>query len=86
MHTVENERKFRIVVHRSYPQGTPARLVGESSVIREYEDSLDNPGSSCLWVGDRHHLNREEVVELIQRLQYWLDNKRLPLIGSEVKA
>lgn len=54
------------------------RLIQESSAVGEYYDSFDNPGSSFLWVGI-HHLSREDIKELIDRLQYWLDNKQLEL-------
>ena len=53
------------------------RLIEESSAIGGYRDSLDKPGSSYLWVGEDHHLNRKEVSGLIKRLQFWVDNKRL---------
>jgi hypothetical protein len=56
------------------------RLIQESSAIGDYEDSFDCPGSSYLWVGDDHHLDREEVAELIENMQHWLDNGRLPLV------
>jgi len=52
-------------------------LIQESSAIGDYEDAFDKPGSSFLWVGRYHHLNRMEVAELIERMQHWLDTGRL---------
>jgi hypothetical protein len=53
------------------------RLISESSAIGDYRDSLRCPGSSFQWVGENHHLNREEVKELVGRMQEWLKKKRL---------
>ena len=52
-------------------------LALESSAVGDYDDSVDRPGSSFLWFGDHHHLNREEVSELVGFLQHWLDTGRL---------
>lgn len=46
-------------------------------MIGDYPDSFDIPGSSYLHISNTHHLNREEVRELIMNMQFWLDNKRL---------
>jgi len=75
----KTERGFVIVTHPAYgdEDGAPERLIQESSAIGDDEDSFDNPGSSYLWVGENHHLNREEVRELISRLEHWLNAKRL---------
>lgn len=83
MQTVASDRGFLYINYPSYPAedcggGEERRLVSESSAIGDYEDSWDNPGSSFLWVGDNHHLNREEVAELVAAMQHWLDNGRLP--------
>ncbi len=48
------------------------RLAAQSSAIGDYEDSFERPGSSFLWIGDYHHLNREEVQQLVNHLQSWL--------------
>jgi hypothetical protein len=79
MKTITTERGFRIIEH--WERG----LVQESSSIGPYEDSMDNPGSSFLWVGEEqsYHLDREEVLKLINCLQYWLDNKRLPVLVND---
>lgn len=81
METIKTDRGFRLVTHEKYQNepGEHTRLIQESSAIGPYVNSIDCPGSSFLWVGKHHHLNREEVKELIQRMQYWLDTKRLAL-------
>jgi hypothetical protein len=66
-------RGFHIVLHEKYPPGEEIRLIQESSAIDfNYENGLSHPGSSYLWVGDNHHLNREEVKELIKHMKRWL--------------
>jgi hypothetical protein len=76
---VTTERGFQIVTHEIYVADPPedGRLVQASSAIGDYEDSFDRPGSSFLWVGRDHHLNREEVAELVARLSHWLSTGRL---------
>jgi len=79
MEGVKTGRGFVVVEHEKY-QNTPGemtRLIQESSAVGDYDDSLDNPGSSFLWVGQDHHLDREEVQELIERMQHWLKTGRL---------
>jgi hypothetical protein len=58
-------------------QGVYTRIVQESSALGDYEDSLSKPGSSFLWVGNDHHLNREEVKDLVGILNHWLDHGKL---------
>ena len=73
-------RGFVCVTHRCYPpkeQEEDALLIQESSVVGEYDDALEKPGSSSLWVGEHHHLNREEVAELVIRMNHWLKVGRL---------
>ena len=78
MKSEKTSRGFVRVLHPKYTDSTvQQRLIQESSAVGDYEDSWDSPGSSSLWVGDHLHLNREEVIELIQRMQYWVDTKRL---------
>jgi hypothetical protein len=81
MKTEKSDRGFIFVKHPEYPltMGDGTRLLSESSAIGDYEDALDNPGSSALWVGQFHHLSREEIADLIRRMQHWLDHKHLPL-------
>lgn len=58
--------------------GSPERLVQQSSMIDfEVEGGLEKPGSSYLWIGAEHHLNRAEVAELVTHLQAWLATGRL---------
>lgn len=77
-------RGFEIVLHAKYPPepGDPIRLVQASSAIGDYEDSLEHPGSSFLWVGQDHHLNREEVAELVARMQTWLETGSLAIYSD----
>lgn len=48
------------------------RLVQQSSAIGPYDDSASRPGTSYLWLDENHHLNREEVAELIEHLSAWV--------------
>jgi len=79
MKTIKTPRGFIRIAHPIYTakEGTEGILIQESSAVGDYEDAISNPGSSYLWVDGDYHLNREEVKELIDHLQYWLDNKRL---------
>jgi hypothetical protein len=79
MKTEKTERGFVVVMHEKYQnkQGEMTRLIQESSAIGDYEESFDRPGSSYLWVGQDHHLNRDEVAELIIRMQHWLETGKL---------
>ena len=67
-----SERGFPYLHHPPYIDGSDA-IIRQSSVVGSYSDSLDRPGTSCLWIGSEHHLNREEVAALIGHLQSWLD-------------
>jgi hypothetical protein len=79
MQVEKTERGFEVLKHEIYPPepGKVGRIVQQSSVIGDYPDSFEQPGSSYLWVGDRHHLNREEVRQLITHLENWLATGRL---------
>ena len=68
-----NQRGFQVLVAESYPERLPTRLVGQSSVVGDYDDALERPGSSAIWVGDEHHLSREQVMQLIDHLQCWVE-------------
>ena len=74
MNLTKTQRGFGLLLHprRNEPEGGEIRLLQESSVIGDYPDSFDKTGSSCLWVGADHELNREEVTELVEHLQRWL--------------
>jgi len=76
MKVTKNRRGFDIIERDNYAEEGKSRLVQESSAVGDYDDSFDNPGSSFLWVGD-HHLNREEVTDLISFLQQWADTGHL---------
>lgn len=73
------KRGFQVIRHPGYTQYDPRErcIVQTSSQIGDYEDSAAKPGSSYLWVGDIHHLNREQVAELVGYLQHWLAGGRL---------
>lgn len=78
MEASKSNRGFVFVMHPAYPpEHESKRLISESSAIGDYADSFDNPGSSYLWIGDNHHLNREEVTELAARMNHWVETGRL---------
>ena len=78
MREFTSDRGFYFLLEPNYTEPhAETRLVSESSAIGDYEDSLDKPGSSFLWVGANHHLNREQVAELAAYLQNWLKTGRL---------
>jgi hypothetical protein len=72
-------RGFSIIKHEKYVEkiSEMTRLVQESSAIGDYDNSFDMPGSSYLWVGQDHHLNREEVAKLIGFMSGWLKTGKL---------
>jgi hypothetical protein len=74
-----NERGFPVLHHPPYPpEATVAdRLVQQSSIVGDYPDAMERPGTSALWIGSHHHLNREEVAQLVTHLQRWLDTGAL---------
>ena len=77
MKAIKTDRGFIRVEHKSYVGRLPMRLIQESSAMGPHEFNVNNPGSSYLWVGENHHLNREEIAEMIERMQYWLNTGRL---------
>ena len=75
MQITESKRGFQEIRHKIYPAGTENlddRIVCESSAIGSYKNSFDKPGSSYLWIGQNHFLNREEVKQLVDYLNQWL--------------
>ena len=56
-------------------------VICESSHIGDYDDAMDNPGSSGLWfpssTDGRALLEREAVEALRDALTLWLESKRL---------
>lgn len=85
MKVVTTHRGFHVLEHPKYPPpDTPTeqvffRLAQESSIIGDYPDACDRPGSSALWIGLSHHLNREEVRDLVAHLNHWLTTGTLDL-------
>ena len=78
MKVSKTESGFGIVEHEKYTNDKEqTRLIQASSAIGDYDDSCDNPGSSYLWVGKDHHLNREEIQQLTNILQIWLMTGKL---------
>ena len=79
MKLVKSGRGFQILEHTTYANEPipDARLIQQSSAIGDYEDSFDKPGSSYLWIGKDHHLNREEVKQLVSHMEYWLKHGNL---------
>lgn len=81
MQIARSERGFEFLEHEVYPGVDPAepleRLASQSSAIGDYPDSHERPGSSYLWIGDNHHLDREEVAQFIGYLQRWLDTGKM---------
>lgn len=88
MHSEKTEHGIMFVMEEEYPngKGKSAQLISESLAIGDYEDSWDKPGSSFLFVGERHHLNREQVLELIERMLHWLKTGRLAEDKSDSKG
>jgi hypothetical protein len=72
MKTENTDRGFVVAVHEKHQnkQDEMTRLIQESSAIGDYDNSFDYHGSSYLWTGNDHHLNREEVTDLIARMQH----------------
>lgn len=82
MELITTDRGFELLQHNVYPpyhekDGSPkvSRLTQQSSAIGD--SCAAAPGSSFLWIGEHHHLNREEVKELVLHLQAWLDTGSL---------
>lgn len=74
----KSNRGFDFLKHNRYVEPhDDIRLASQSSAIGECEDSWDRPGSSYLWIGDNHHLNREQVAEFVGYLNRWLKTGRL---------
>lgn len=70
-----SSRGYQHVLHPEYLDETKVtRLISQSSAIGDYEDAMDRPGSSFLWIGANHHLNREQVAELKNLLALWLES------------
>lgn len=74
-----SDRGFRFLTHPTYlDDKVTSRLASESSAVGDHPDAVERPGSSFLWVGQDHHLSREEVAKLVAAMQHWLETGRLP--------
>jgi len=56
------QRGFGLITMLSYPDGVEERVIQVSSAA----------SAPHLWVGENHHLNRAEVIDLIKYLNIWL--------------
>ena len=79
-----SNRGFASITLTTEHEPTDSIRIKESSHIGGYGDAVDNPGSSGLWIRtDEDYedgpilMNREEVQDLVDVLQNWLENKRL---------
>lgn len=71
-------RGFPQLVHPTHKNpDVPTALLEQSSMIDFSQPDSQTPGTSYLWVGKDHHLNRAEVQELVVHLQRWLDKGHL---------
>lgn len=80
MKVIKNERGFPCLMHNAYlpnEREERSKLAAQSSAVGDYHDSFDRPGTSFLWIGYHHHLNREEVRQFIKHLQAWVDTGSL---------
>lgn len=76
MNITKSNRGFEFLKHDAYlPEDREehSKLASQSSAIDLDYDGNSQPGSSYLWIGEHHHLNREEVAIFITHLQAWLD-------------
>ena len=79
-------RGFEYLVHPEYVNPTNELcLVSQSSAIRDCEGAIQHPGSSFLWIGAHHHLDRSEVQDLAQRLNRWLETGSLELEEKKIR-
>jgi hypothetical protein len=69
------DRGFQVLRHQTYPPGKEQDdcLAQQSSIIGDYNDACDHPGTSLLWIGSSFHLSREEVALFVRHLQAWLE-------------
>jgi len=80
MKAATTRRGFVVVTHPQYlAPHEEERLIQESSAIGD----CPSPGGSFLWIGDDHHLNRDEVAELVSRMVTWMATGRLAVTQGE---
>jgi hypothetical protein len=83
MKVEKNSRGFEVIALPSYSNNpTLKRLLAQSSAVGDYEDAFHRPGTSALWVGDFHHLNRGQVAEMVVHMQQWLKTGSLNYSSS----
>lgn len=85
MEEKRTNRGFQYIEHEVYADetGKKSSLVAQSSIIGDYDDAYERPGTSALWIGKDHHLNRAEVKQLVKHLQSWLRFGTLHLTDHE---
>jgi hypothetical protein len=80
MHIIKGKRGFEFLMHgTTLAPLEEQRLASQSSAIGDHEDSADHPGTSFLWIGNNHHLGREDVAQLVRHLQAWLETGSLAI-------
>lgn len=76
MKIVERLSGLQALIHPNHDEDFDGEIASQSSAV---DTSLESPrgGSSFLWVGVNHHLNRSEVDEFTRYLQRWLSTGEL---------
>lgn len=80
------ERGFEIVEFVD-ANSKPSSLQQSSAIDLDTPGALDHPGVSKLWLGradNRMHLSREQVRELVVRMDVWLDTGSLRLTEDAI--
>ncbi len=81
----KTQRGFELIERRAnLDEHGVVRLVQQSSAVGDYPDAIYRPGSSYLWIDEHHHLNREQVAELVLHLNRWLSNGHLDLLTQDL--
>lgn len=68
MKITKSDRGFQFIMWPNHVDGEKTRLVSQSSAT----DLEHAPGETWLWIGEHHHLDVDEVSELIGHLQAWV--------------
>lgn len=82
MKVTKSDRGFEFLEHPKYlpeERGDCDQLASQSSAVGDYDDAMERPGTSFLWIGEDHHLDRKEVLQLVKHLNAWLDTGKLSL-------
>ena len=72
--TIKTDRGFERIEFNDH-NGENCSLQ-QSSAIGDAPDAIDSPGTSLVWLGrdgERMHLDRKQVYELVRALTDWLD-------------